>query len=301
MRVVRGSRSVKQGTPVLSFEMESARDVGRLLFIGDVHWDHPSSDRAALRRVLEQAVDANAEIVLLGDLFCAMQGRNDRRGSKASIRPEHRRADYFTALVETAVEWWEPFMDRVWVMLHGNHETAVRKHNEVDLVREFAGRVRDRTGLEVVTPGYSSYAQVRVVRHNQSGGIPFWVGHGTGGAAPVTGGVIRAQRRAVSHPDARFLVSGHIHRHWMTTHPQVRTNSHGRVIKNLQRHYSVGTWKDDSGGDYAEEREFAPTIPSVWWAEFSMNTMKGPRFRLWDQIIDDYEHPMFTNLAGQSL
>lgn len=242
----------------------------RVLFLGDLHWDHPLCDRQALKRILDEAVASGYWIALLGDTFCAMQVTGDRRGSKGAVRPEHARDDYLTALIETSVEWFEPYREHLWLVLHGNHETAVLKHHEVDLVRHFAGGLSS-TAHTVLTPGYSSYAILRLARQRQRGSIAFWLAHGHGGGGPVTKGVIQAQRRAVTFPDAQILVSGHIHNSYFVAHEQHRLAVSGRVYATEQEHYVVSSFKNefkDGRGGWHVERGGGPVIPSGWFGEF---------------------------------
>lgn len=280
-----GERGSQQGTPFLKLEFDSMSERFPILFIGDLHWDHPKSDRRQMRRVLDSALEANAWIVFLGDTFCAMQGKADRRGTKAAVRREHQRDDYFTALTDTAAEWFEPYKKNIWMILDGNHETAIKKHHEIDLVREFIAKM----GEPIVHPGYTSYAMIRLKRGAQQGTIPFWVAHGWGGDAKVNRGAQNAQRRAVTYPDARFLVTGHIHKQWYQPHEQLRLNNAGKVQKVLQEHFSVGTFKDeyeDGHGGWSVERGMGPTIPSVWWATVWLHSRKGPKYSFQHEVLD---------------
>lgn len=256
--------------PILSTDIRSGDD-RHVLFIGDVHWDHKRCDRNALRRVLDEAQDRNAIIIDVGDFLDVMQGREDRRSSKGALRPEHATDTYFQSVVQTAAEWLEPYQDNLGVMLTGNHESAVTKHQEVNLTTWLVSELR-RAGSPVVYGGYQTYALFRFVYgETQRIGIPAWVGHGHGGSAPVTKGTIQAQRRAVTYPDARFLVTGHIHQSWSVAHSQLRCNTQGRVRALEQEHLSVGTFKDEYGdgrSGWAVEKGFSPSVPSALWLRF---------------------------------
>lgn len=279
-----GERAWNGDAPTLSLEYESHSTRIPLLFMGDLHWDHPRTDRNAMRRVLNEAVERDAWIVLLGDTFCAMQGKYDRRGTKEAVRPEHQRDDYFTALTETAAEWFKPYAKHIWLVLDGNHESAVKKNHEVDLVKHFV----DALGEPILRPGYTTYALVRFKRQNQQATAPIWLGHGSGGNSPVTKGTISAQRRAVMYPDARVLVTGHIHNQWYVAHPQLRVNKTGKITSVLQEHFSVGTFKDDYGGGkggWAVEKGFGPTVPSVWWSEWWLNIRRGVEYTFTHEVL----------------
>jgi hypothetical protein len=79
-----------------------------MLVTADRHLDNPHSNRAMQKRHLDQAVERGAFVVDLGDLFCAMQGRNDRRAAKSAIAQEHAVDDYFGAIIRSTVNFFEP-------------------------------------------------------------------------------------------------------------------------------------------------------------------------------------------------
>ena len=79
----------------------------------DDHWDNPKCKRDLLKRDLEKAKARNAGILGVGDLFCAMQGKYDKRSSKDDVRPEHQNGRYLDSLVETGRTGTRP-MPRTW-------------------------------------------------------------------------------------------------------------------------------------------------------------------------------------------
>lgn len=64
------------------------------LLRSDAHHDNPKSDRSLELKHLQEAVGYDAGVIDCGDLFCAMQGKYDKRSSKSDIRPEHQAGDY---------------------------------------------------------------------------------------------------------------------------------------------------------------------------------------------------------------
>jgi UDP-2,3-diacylglucosamine pyrophosphatase LpxH len=244
-----------------------------LLFLGDLHLDNPKSDRRALKRVLDEAVAREAAVLLLGDVFDAMQGANDRRGSKRDLLARYTgRDDYLSALVEDVAEFLAPYAANIWVLLQGNHESAVAKHYGVHLEQLLGYELR-KAGSSCVVPGYQSYAQLGFTfseGHQNHALVPFWMAHGHGGGGAVTKGVIQAHRRAVTYPDARFVVSGHIHSSYFVAHEQHRLSQSGIPYDVEQEHYVVGAWKNEHvpGSGWWVERGHGPRLPSGWWASF---------------------------------
>lgn len=66
-------------------ELGGERKEAIYLLISDIHFDNPHCDRALLKRHLDKALDIGATIMIFGDLFCAMQGKYDPRGSKGRM------------------------------------------------------------------------------------------------------------------------------------------------------------------------------------------------------------------------
>lgn len=206
------------------------------LLQSDEHWDNPHCDRALHRRHHEQAKQRGAGILKFGDFFCAMQGKYDPRSSKDSIRPEHQTVNYLDALVDTAADYLAPYAANIALLCPGNHETAILKRLETNLTQRLAGKVGVQAG------GYSGF--IRFLFSRGDGGrlshSLYWH-HGYGGSAPVTKGVIQANRRAVFLPDPTWVVTGHIHQHWFMTQSRVRLSSSGKVYHDEQIHASLPT------------------------------------------------------------
>ena len=66
-----------------------------------------------------------------------MQGKYDRRASKTDLRPIHQVDNYLDAVVNTAVDWFSPYADMFALVAEGNHESAIRRHHETDLIERF--------------------------------------------------------------------------------------------------------------------------------------------------------------------
>src|SRR5690625_7541142 len=76
-----------------------------VLLLANRHFDSVHSDRNLQRQHLDEAVVRGALIIEIGDTVDLMQRRNDRRGSKGSVRHEHKTDDYFTSVIDEAIEW----------------------------------------------------------------------------------------------------------------------------------------------------------------------------------------------------
>ena len=258
------------GTLIVTFNELSTGWEQWILVTSDRHWDSVHSDRAMQKRHLEEAVARNALIIDLGDLFDAMQGRNDRRGSKSSVRPEHQTADYFTALVETAADWFEPYAQNLLMLGTGNHETAIVRHNEINLTWHL-GRALNAKGGDIHLGRYSGWIKFQGRAHKSkrayTNSVFTYYHHGSGGSSPVTKGVIQTNRRAAFLPDANVVLSGHIHQHWLVPITRERINNYGNTFTDTQMHVSVPSYKIPSRREgWETEKGMAPSpLGAVWW------------------------------------
>src|SRR5210317_372166 len=125
---------VTGGVFQLSFSDIKAGWEQYILLSSDRHHDNAYSNNALEKQHLDLALERNAPILDIGDLFCAMQGRNDSRRSRDELRDYLTEADnYFDLLLDEAEEFYAPYAHLFAVTATGNHETAVRKHSGIDL------------------------------------------------------------------------------------------------------------------------------------------------------------------------
>jgi hypothetical protein len=243
------------------------------LLRSDVHHDNPRCDQALERKHLEQAKERGAGIIDNGDLFCAMQGKFDKRSSKSEIRPEHQRGDYLDRLVNTATDFYQPFADNFVVMSHGNHETAINQRHETDLTERLVQLLNSRAGTNIQAGGYGGY--VRFLFRRQKCGMSRVLKrfHGTGGGGPVTRGVIQTNRMAVMFPDADIILTGHTHDEWVVPIQRERINDAGRIYQSAQIHVRVPGYKDawDIGEKGWEvEKMLGPKPIGSKWLKFTV-------------------------------
>lgn len=224
----------------------------------DAHWDHPKCKRDLLRRHLDKAVEQGCGILFGGDTFCLMQSKRDKRHSKGAVRQEHMQDDYFSCLLDDAISWFEPYRDHIIGVGYGNHETAIIKHAEIDLIKLFCrGLGIDRVG------GYGGYLIINARTNNRQRcryTIKYY--HGSGGGGAVNKGAIGQQRRQVMYPDADAVITGHVHEsteaEFVTEHVNPLT---GRVTTRSVLHIQVPTYKEEYGdgtGGWHVERGAAP-------------------------------------------
>ena len=249
-----------------------------ILLRSDVHHDNPKCDQKLEKKHLDQARERNAIVIDNGDLFCAMQGRWDKRASKDSIRPEHAKGDYFDALVNTAAEFYKPYADLFAVLGRGNHETAIRKAHETDLTDRLAAEMR-RNGSQVLAGGYGGFVRFAftVQKTKRSSKLLYYY-HGSGGGGPVTRGTIQTSRIAVYTPDADIVLTGHTHDSWTVPIARQRISQKGKLYHDEQIHIRCAGYKDawgDGSNGWEVEKMLGPKPKDSAWVRFSFESNTG--------------------------
>ena len=260
------------------------------LLVSDLHWDNPHCDRGLLKNHLDEAVKRNAAIILNGDTYCCMGGKYDRRADKSLIRPEHNTDRYFDAIVDTSVEWFAPYAKNILLIGYGNHETAIIKHGETDLLQRFASTLNYATGSAVQVGGYGGTIDIRVL-HDTIRGVNFVVHyfHGHSGGGAVSRGVIHDQRLLAGTEGYDLTWMGHVHElyyHQNMVHRYDRSTK--TLIQKPIHQLRTATYKEEWDGGYMgfhTERGRGPKPLGGYWLklETSRNTSKdnkGPELQV---------------------
>ena len=252
-------------------------NVYSFLMTSDHHWDNPKCQRDLLERDHKLAVERGMGIFSFGDLFCVMQGKGDRRHSKGDLREEHKRGHYLDAVVDTAVDWYAPYSENYIMMSDGNHETAIKKHHETDLLERLTTALKYTAKHDIEKMPYSGWVFFRF-RHPKTNKVvktvKLFYTHGYGGGGPVTKGVIQAQRKAVFQPDANLIYSGHIHESWLYPIMRERITIQGRTYIDEQTHICLPTYKEEylGGSGFHVEKGRPPKPLGGWILNFKCVT-----------------------------
>lgn len=245
------------------------------MLTGDRHFDSIQSNRRLQKKHLEVAVSENAPIIDLGDFFDCMQGRYDPRRTYADLRPEYVGDNYFDLVLDDAQQFFSPYAKQFAVLAYGNHETAVRKHNGIDLTKGLARRLMTTAGDRPFTGGYSGWIIFRFKCANDGMTRSFYMKyhHGYGGGGPVTKGVIQTNRRAVFLPDANIVATSHIHESWVVPIKRERLTQRGVIFQDIAWHINVPTYSNDYGDGsdgFHIEKGRPPKPMGCVWLEFDL-------------------------------
>jgi hypothetical protein len=239
---------IKHGRNV--HELQLSGKVVHIGMLSDIHWDNPHCDRDLLKKHLDYCKQNDIPVIINGDFFCLMQGRGDNRRNKSDIRPEHNNARYLDSIVETAVEWFEPYADTIKLIGYGNHETGVIKYQETDLLRRFVDLLNYKCSSNVQTGGYGGWVVVRqMFNSNSSVSTKLKYFHGSGGGGTVTKGSLNLTRALEMYEDMDVFTMGHIHEN------SARNDQREMIAHNSKKGYSVkqraihlmltGTYKEE--------------------------------------------------------
>lgn len=243
----------------------------RYFFASDIHLDNPKCDRELFGRHMKEAQDTGALVLLFGDVLDLMGGRHDKRGSKNSILPEHKVDNYWDAVIEWAAEWFLPYRDSLAIIAEGNHETAAKKHNEIDPLGRMCGILR-RAGSPVEHMPYQGF--VRFAFHQEKARVrrlKLFYHHGKFGGF-ASKGTLGGGRYASIAPDADLFVNGHNHERTSVSHAGYRMlESEVQIVDRY--HLQCGTYKNEFGGGsgFGVEKIVFPKSLGGWWVELTPN------------------------------
>jgi len=217
--------------------------------LSDLHWDNPKCDRVLLKKHLDYCLANNIYVVITGDLFCLMQGRGDNRRNKSDILPEHNNYKYLDSIVETAVEWFTPYAHILTVIGYGNHETAIIKWQETDILQRFVDLLNHTTGSNVFTGGYGGWIIYEShIKTNVRASFKHKYFHGSGGGGIVTKGAINLTRALETYEGFDLFSMGHIHENSCRNDSREVLHIHTDVteIRLKQIHHCItGTYKEE--------------------------------------------------------
>lgn len=250
------------------------------LLRGDVHRDNPHCDQELEKKHLDQALERDAGIIDVGDLFCAMQGKYDKRSNKSDVRPEHQNGEYLDSLVRTAADFYAPYAKNIVALGYGNHETAILSRHETNLTERLAERLREKTGALVPVTGYTGWVRFILESGNKRTCRTLWHMHGYGGGGPVTQDTIQAQRQNAYVEGADILMSGHVHQRWIQENMKIYLDSNGEVKQRHSWYVKTATYKEEYGsgaGGWHIGTGKPPKPLGAWWLKltFEIRRVKG--------------------------
>lgn len=234
----------------LGVRANNSGDIRRIGLFTDLHWDNAHCRLDALKRSLDDAAENDWPCLFFGDFFCVMQGRWDPRASQEGLRDEHRGGNYLDRVIDTSVQWFEPFKHIMAFVSPGNHEVSIRRRHETDLISRFVGGMRS-AGARTIQGGYWGYILLALIggRQVQRDWRSLHYHHGYGGGGPITRGFIDHSRTR-SADQADIYISGHIHRRNMDENIVRSITCRGNIEMRQQLFLRSSCWKDESKDEW---------------------------------------------------
>lgn len=275
MKIIKVSKSLT--------EIKLDKPEQRILLLSDVHFDSKSCERELLKEVLTDALNTDAIILFNGDFFDMMQGRNDRRGTKGSIRKEYMGDNYFDLVIEDAYNFLKPFAKNIVVMADGNHETAITKNNETNPLDRLCYILRKEADSNVIHTGYQGWVVIKL-KFNGSNQMPFYIKmhHGSGGNARVTKGVIEHNRMSTYVEGADLIWLAHTHTQYCmhSTVERLCVRSAEKILLDKVYHIRTGCWKQEyKEGGWSVEKGFSPSEIGGYWLELECKRQNVDKVR----------------------
>lgn len=260
----------------ISFPVRNSGDERWVLLMSDEHWDNQHCDLALLKRHHEEALERDAPILKFGDLFCAMQGKWDKRSDQNQLRPEHRGNNYLDLLVTSAAKFYQPFSSHIAVISPGNHELSIAQRHQTDLIE----RLCDRLGPQTMHAAYTGFIRFRMFREIAGGKASalcrdLHYHHGYGGGGEVTRGLIDNSRTRGQYI-ADIYYSGHIHRRNHDENIVQYLDASGNVAQREQLFLRGGAYKHDEDCTWHKTQGRGARPLGGWWLKFTYHrSVKG--------------------------
>jgi hypothetical protein len=255
----------------LVFRASGKRERFSVLLMSDEHADNLQADLGLIRKHHQQAVDAGAPILKLGDTMCAMEGKWDKRASESHLRPEMRGGNYLDRLVSFHAELCGQYARNIAIISDGNHETAMLKHHQTDLLERLVSTLR-QGGSPALHMPFTGFVRFRFAdKHSHADSKVLHYHHGYGGGGEVTRGLIDNSRtRGQYLADVHY--SGHIHRRNYDENVLMALDRAGNVVEKTQLFLRGSCYKREhmDGGGYHVEKGRAGRPLGGWWLHFDV-------------------------------
>lgn len=258
-----------------------------LTLMSDLHIGAAHVDYRKIKHELAEAKRHGDRININGDVFDMVLVKDAKRFTPGVLHPKLRgRGDIINKAVEWAAEMLLPYVNQIDMIGIGNHESSVEKYHNIDVVKMLIYELNKHKADEhtIHYGGYTGFISYSFSAQKEDGGVqmaranqprvrPFVVyyHHGSGGAAPVTKGMIDFNRKDTAF-DADVLWMGHKHNRWAGHVQRVSCplTGHNVVVRDV-RHVMTGAyfrtyegqtqeslWKHGRVSNYAADAGMAP-------------------------------------------
>ncbi len=240
------------------------------LLSSDRHHDSVYCDRKNEKKHLDEAVRRNAIILDAGDMVDMMQGKFDPRKNYDELRPEYKQGKYYDVVTNDCADFYETYAKN-WVLFGlGNHEISVIRNADTDPNDRIVKELNKRGYSNCHSGGYGGWVRMLFSAGGKGGrqSINFYYHHsGLAGNAPVSKGLIGANRQAVVMPDAHVVLNGHNHEDYYMAQVRERLTIMGNITHDYTHFVRTPgykqAWQESSYG-YDKEKGTPKPIGIAW-------------------------------------
>lgn len=213
-----------------------------LRLMSDLHIGASHVDYRMMEKEIADAAEKKDRVLINGDLLDLILPKDAKRYQPDSVHPRiAKRNDQVNAVVDWAVELLSPVAHQIDMLGIGNHEAQTTRWHSVDptllVLYELEKLAKQRDPQHVIHyGGYTGFVDYRVkVRPNNptSGASLRWIlyyHHGSGGAAPVTRGLIDFNRKDTFIAEADAIWMGHKHQRLAVSVEKLRCPLRGDTV-----------------------------------------------------------------------
>lgn len=161
----------------------------------DLHIDSNSHNREQLIEDLDEAVELDADIIIGSEVFSNIIPKDYIRYTRGKDRGDVDAK--INATLNMAYELLRPYVNRIVAIGTGNHDSSIVKYNAFDPVQMLLFMLqqdRDNNLPHIIHMGYTGMFQITFRQGQHAVSDTWWYHHGKGGGAPVTKGMIDANR-----------------------------------------------------------------------------------------------------------
>jgi len=195
-------------------------------WFADAHLDSKKSKRKFIKRLIDENPDAF--IVYGGDCFDLMQGKKDRRAEKSALGDEFSESDYWNRVIDySRDEWLYPYKDRIIAFIEGNHTTGVLSHNEID----FLGWLTDSGKLANRMYAAGWIILTMKIAKGRNLCFPVYFQHAPPSGGKRSKGMLSVDILLGEHPDAKAIITEHIHETYITPQTVERLNVRAKTVQ----------------------------------------------------------------------
>jgi hypothetical protein len=240
------------------------------LLSSDRHHDSVYCDRKNEKKHLDEAVKREAIILDAGHLSDLMQGKFDPRKNYDELRPEYKQGKYYDVVIDDCTNFYEQYA-KDWILFGlGNHETSVIRNADTDPNARMVTELNRRGYSNCFSGGYGGWVRMLFSSGGKGGrqSINFYYHHsGLAGNAPVSKGLIGANRQAVVIPDAQVVLNGHNHEDYYMAQIRERLTQAGNIAHDYTHFVRTPgykqAWRDSSYG-FDKEKGNPKPIGCAW-------------------------------------